>query len=255
MRKRNSNFKKKAFAIVNANNLGEIFKIKKEIFDFSKKELNLKKIKIDDFFNYFHLLKLEKLRLNNYRLKLIKFLSGKKEFKKKIFNAFSLELRRILGEDIAVQKSLNVVIHQPNNLDISPIHRDGPENSPYEIVLWLPLVDCFKTKSIYLLDKKNTEKNLRLLDSNKKSDSQTLKNRLVKLGKLPNIKFGQAVVFWSCLLHSVPENVENETRWTFNLRLKNAFTPYGKKGFLDYFEILRESELTTLGLDFEKKNY
>ena len=117
------------------------------------------------------------------------------------------------------------------------------------------LVDCFKTKSIYLLDKKNTEKNLRLLGSNKKSDYQTLKNRLVKLGKLPNIKFGQAVVFWSCLLHSVPENIENETRWTFNLRLKNVFTPYGKKGFLDYFEILRESELTTLGLDFEKKNY
>ena len=78
---------------------------------------------------------------------------------------------------------------------------------------------------------KNTEKNLRLLGSNKKSDYQTLKNRLVKLGKLPNIKFGQAVVFWSCLLHSVPENIENETRWTFNLRLKNAFTPYGKKVF------------------------
>ena len=37
MRKRNSNFKKKAFTIVNANNLGEILKIKKNFLIFLKK--------------------------------------------------------------------------------------------------------------------------------------------------------------------------------------------------------------------------
>ena len=75
---------------------------------------------------------------------------------------------KILGEDIAVQKSLNVVIHQPRNLDFSPIQGDGPENSPYEIVLWLPLTDCYKkTKSIYLLNKTLTENNLKYLDTKK----------------------------------------------------------------------------------------
>ncbi len=163
-----ADFEKKAFSIIHTNNLDAIIQIKEEIFKFSCKELKLKNIKINEFFNNFHLLNIEKIKLNNFRLKLVKFLTKNKQFKKKIFDAFSIKLKNFLGEDIAVQKSLNVVIHQPNNLDFSPIHRDGPENSPYEVVLWLPLVDCYKTKSIYLLDKKNTEKNLKLLDSKKK---------------------------------------------------------------------------------------
>ena len=94
-----------------------------------------------------------------------------------------------------------------------------------------------------------------LKTSTPKTHIQQNNKKLKKYGKLPKVKFGEAVVFWSCLLHSVPENIENETRWTFNLRLKNLFTPYGKKGFLDYFEILKTSGLSNFGIDFEKKNY
>ena len=36
-----------------------------------------------------------------------------------------------------------------------PIHSDvWSGDSPYEINLWLPLVDCYRSKSMYLLKKK-----------------------------------------------------------------------------------------------------
>jgi sporadic carbohydrate cluster 2OG-Fe(II) oxygenase len=249
------NFIKNSFIIVDAEKIELLAELKKKIYIFSCKELSLKKISIDFFYKNFHKLKISKLRLNKYRLKLLKFLTSNVSFKKNIYDSFSKILTKILGPDVAIQKSLNVVIHQPDNLEISPMHRDAPENSPYEIVLWVPLVDCYDTKSIYLLNKKNTDANLKHLDNKNKKINNYLNEIFKTKGKLPKIKFGQAVIFWAGLLHTVPKNLENETRWTFNIRLKNLFSPYGRKGFLDYHEVFKKSHLTKLGLDFEKKRY
>ncbi len=249
------NFNDNSFVVVEPTNIKNLIKVKKQIYSFSCKELSLNKISIDNFYNNFHKLKINKIRLNNYRIKLIKFLSFNKNIKKNIYNTYHQVLNEILGPDVAIQKDLNVVIHQPNNKEISPLHRDAPENSPYEVVLWVPLVDCYNTKSINLLDKKNTERNLKYLDNNNQKTNNYLNKILKTKGKLPKIKFGQAIIFWAGLLHSVPQNLENETRWTFNIRLKNLFSPYGMKGFLDYHEVLKKSHLTKLGLEFEKKNY
>ena len=249
------NFIDHSYTIVEADKISKLVDIKKAIYAFSCKELSLKKISMDNFYDNFHKLKINKIKLNNYRIKLIKFLTSNKNFKKNICNSYNKALHDILGPDVAIQKSLNVVMHQPNNMEVSALHRDAPENSPYEIVLWVPLVDCYNTKSIYLLNKKNTDKNLKYLD-NKNSKINDYLNKILKTkGKLPKIKFGQAVIFWAGLLHTVPNNLENETRWTFNIRLKNLFSPYGRKGFLDYHEVFKKSHLTKLGLDFEKKKY
>jgi len=249
------NFIKNSFTVVEANKIKKLIEVKKAIYAFSCKELSLNKIPIDNFYNNFHKLKINKIRLNKYRLKLLKFLTSNKNIKKNIYNTYHQALHEILGPDVSIQKSLNVVIHQPNNMEISPLHRDAPENSPYEVVLWVPLVDCYNTKSLYLLDKKNTDKNLKYLDNKNQKTNNHLNKILKTKGKLPKIKFGQAIIFWAGLLHAVPKNLENETRWTFNIRLKNLFSPYGRKGFLDYHEILQKSHLTKLGLEFEKKKY
>ena len=249
------NFIKNSFIIVDAEKIELLAELKKDIYSFSCKELSLKKISIDYFYKNFHKLKISKLRLNKYRLKLLKFLTSNVSFKKNIYDSYSQILTKILGPDVAIQKSLNVVIHQPDNMEISPLHRDAPENSPYEIVLWVPLVDCYDTKSIYLLDKKNTDANLKYLDNKNKKINNYLNRILKTKGKLPNIKFGQALIFWAGLLHTVPKNLENETRWIFNIRLKNLFSPYGRKGFLDYHEVYKKSHLTKLGMEFEKEKY
>ena len=72
----------------------------------------------------------------------------------KLFKIFSEDLKKILGSDIVGQRKVNLVIQKPNDKNVAPIHRDCPQNSPNEIVFWLPLVKCYKSKSINLLDLK-----------------------------------------------------------------------------------------------------
>ena len=70
-----------------------------------------------------------------------------------------------------MQLRINLSIQMPNDdSSLLPIHSDvWSGDSPFESVIWLPLVNCYKTKSIYLLNKTLTENNLKYLDTKKKS--------------------------------------------------------------------------------------
>ena len=74
------NFIKNSFILVDAEKIELLAELKKDIYFFSCKELSLKKISIDYFYKNFHKLKISKLRLNKYRLKLLKFFNFKCEF-------------------------------------------------------------------------------------------------------------------------------------------------------------------------------
>ena len=52
-----------------------------------------------------------------------------------------------------MQKKINLSIQLPNdNSSLLDVHADvWSGDSPYEAVIWMPLVDCFKTKSMYIL--------------------------------------------------------------------------------------------------------
>ena len=52
-----------------------------------------------------------------------------------------------------MQKRINLSIQLPNDSSsLLPLHSDiWSETSPFEAVVWIPLVDCFKTKSMYIL--------------------------------------------------------------------------------------------------------
>ena len=56
-----------------------------------------------------------------------------------------------------MQKNINLSIQLPNDKSsLLPIHSDvWSGDSPYEINLWIPLVNCFKTKSMYILNRKH----------------------------------------------------------------------------------------------------
>ena len=72
------NFIDHSYTIVEADKISKLVDIKKAIYAFSCKELSLKKISIDNFYDNFHKLKINKIKINNYRIKLIKFLTSNK---------------------------------------------------------------------------------------------------------------------------------------------------------------------------------
>ena len=66
----------------------------------------------------------------------------------------------IVGTEIAMQNEISLSIQLPNdNSSLLPLHSDTwSGNSPFEVVLWVPLVNCYSSKSMFILEDKNLDK-------------------------------------------------------------------------------------------------
>jgi sporadic carbohydrate cluster 2OG-Fe(II) oxygenase len=205
----------------------------------------------EEFFNHFHRYGLQGVALNDFRVSTIRYCSTQLNIARLVFEAFQPVLLRLIGPDIVVQKTMNLVIQQPGDSDQVPTHRDAPLNSPFEVVVWLPLVDVYGTKSMYILDRKGTEEALQFLrrdDPDFEGYTRYAEDHGINL----RVPFGSACLFWTGLVHGCHVNGESETRWSFNIRYKNLFSPYGSKGLGDFFEPLCLSPLTQIAFEYEK---
>ena len=209
----------------------EIYELIKNIFQYDYPD-------IDYGLNNFHNLtkKINDIEFNEKRILLINQLNEKLDIGQLIFDSFKDTIFNLLGPDILIQKNCNLVIQKPNDPNPSELHRDAPANSPYEIVLWLPLVDCYKTKSMYVVDYKSTKKLYEDLDKHKDWELFE-KDSIQNATELP-VKFGEALFFSTAILHGSNINKENETRFSLNIRFKNIFSPSGLKNQLQFFKKL-----------------
>ena len=83
-------------------------------------------------------------------------------------------IEAIAGNELAMQK-INLSIQLPqDDSSLLAVHSDvwGRATSPFEIVVWVPLVDCYKTKTMYILppkkknivfNKKVSRKNIQIM--------------------------------------------------------------------------------------------
>ena len=236
-------FEKKGYAVLDINKdyLPKLIKLKRTIENETINNLS----KNENFsLEKFHKFKLKKLSLNQFRMSMISKINKQKNLKLDIYNSINNVLDKCLGPDIVVQKNINLVIQKPKDKDRAPFHKDAPANSNYEIVVWVPLVDCYDTMSMCIFDVSKHKKSKRFLKKNNspiKFDKYSKKE-----GVLPNVKFGQVLIFWTNNYHYIPVNKEKDTRWSLNVRYKNLFTKYGTKNLLDFYEILKLSPLTKL---------
>ena len=115
--------------------------------------------------------------------------------------------------------------------------------------MWVPLVDCYSTKSMFLMDYENTKKNLENLKSN--NNWEEFETNVQKNSPRLNLKFGQALIFMTSLLHGSEINKEQTTRFSLNTRFKNIFAPTGLKNQLQFFKKIKESDLVKYGSQVE----
>ena len=234
--------KKNGYVVCDIKNSKDLKKIKDKIYKILKKELIKNKVYFDSknsnfLFNNFHKLNISDSKLNIIRTSLIKELNKEEKIIHNLYKIFFYDLKKILGLDIVGQRKVNLVVHRPKDKAVAPIHRDCPPNSPHEIVLWLPLVDCFKTKSINILKSRFT-KNVNKMFLNKKSSYKEIENFFKKNTQSINCNFGQVLYFLTTNFHYIPINNENETRFSLNFRFKNLFSEYGSKTYPEYFKIV-----------------
>ena len=159
----------------------------------------------------------------------------------------------IVGNEIAMQLRVSLSIQLPkDDSSLLPVHADTWSGvSPFETVIWLPLVDCYNTKSMYILPpNKNEILNKLFLDKKiKKSDDlfEVIKKDLIWL----DVKYGHVVIFDQSLPHGNRINKENETRWTMNCRFKSIFTPYADKKIGEFYEPITLKAASKRGISYK----
>ena len=241
------------YGIFESKNKEVLLKLRLEIYNILKSTFNLNQLDPEMGLNYLHetLKNIDPLDLNRLRMDAISQISDRVNFCELIFLAFEDVIRNLLGPDLLVQKTCNLVIQMPNDPNPSELHRDAPANSPYEIVVWIPLVDCYESKGMYMLSFTDSAKALESL-SELSSDWSEFEKKCRLSSVSPPVKFGQSLIFNTACLHGSDINTEKETRVSINVRFKGLFSPGGLKNQLQFFKVLRISEITAYGMAFEK---
>ena len=178
--------------------------------------------------------------LNDFRLKLINDMQSEKLFRYHYYKISKKFLDMIVGNELVMQKSINLSIQLPNDdSSLLPIHADvWSGDSPFEVVAWLPLVNCYKSKSMYLLPPKFTNELITKFDEfNGKSSNEIFENVKDKVEWL-EIDYGKILIFDQSLPHGNITNIVNETRWSMNCRFKSIYSPYGDKKLGEFFSLL-----------------
>jgi len=244
-------FEKNGFVIANVENDILLKNIRQLFIKSLKKRIKLDFSKNHDgeILNNIHK-KIKSKNLNPLRLNIINDVNKEKSLRKNYYKLSKKYLDILLGNEISMQLRINLSIQLPKDKSsLLPLHSDvWSGDSPYETVVWIPLVDCYNTKSMYILPPSKFE-NLKkhLITKKKQSSVNEIYNKIKKDLVWINIKFGQILFFNQCLPHGNIVNRENETRWSLNCRFKSIFSPYKDKKIGEFFEPITMRKISQLG--------
>jgi sporadic carbohydrate cluster 2OG-Fe(II) oxygenase len=181
--------------------------------------------------------------INAYRLEKIKHLNENPEAKKWYFSLAKNALHELVGNELVMQRNINLSIQLPgDDSSLLPIHADVLQgDSPYEVVLWVPLVDCYDSKSMFFTRKQPTT-----------LVGKTLDDLYAECDPyFVDCKYGECLIFSQNWFHGNRVNETNETRWSMNCRFKSALTPYGDKKLGEFFEPIEIRAATRMGAAYE----
>ena len=249
---RGKEFIDKGYVISDVSSTDGLERIREAIVECARNLLGIAEGSTIDFLNSFHNY-VPKDDLNRIRLHLIKEINAKDWVRQEYWKIASSLLNTIVGSELAMQLRINLSIQLPNDDNsLLPVHADvWSGDSPFEVVVWLPLVDCYRTKSMFLLP---PEKNWRLHQEFSKifqAGSEKLFQYIEKDIEWIEIPYGKVLIFNQNLPHGNRINVEPETRWSMNCRFKSVFSPYGDKKLGEFFEPITLKPASRIGLDYE----
>lgn len=243
-------FAKKGYYIFDIKNKKILEKIKSKILKESSVILKKKLVK-SKFFNYSHDY-IKTNNLNSFRLKVYNKLNKDKNFLKNYYLMGREYIDLFCGNELAIQKKINLSIQLPNDSSsLLPIHTDvWSGNSPFELVLWIPLVSVENTKSMFIL---SPEQNKFYFNNLKKfKTSEKIHSHAKKKLKWIKIKYGQGLIFSQNLLHGNVINKEKTSRWSFNCRFKSLFSPYDAKKYGEYFTSINIRQASIMGMNYNE---
>lgn len=192
-------------------------------------------------------------QLNGLRVSVISAVMSQINFRQRFYHVAKEWLDLIVGNELVMQRGIGVSVQLPrDNSSLLNIHSDTwSGDSPFEVVVWLPLVDCFKTKSMFICTpERSAEVNRNFSHYQKMNNNEFMKELEPDLIFL-DIPFGSVLIFNQNQLHGNVVNVENESRWSLNCRFKSTFSPYCDKKLGEFFEPINLKPATQMGLAYD----
>jgi sporadic carbohydrate cluster 2OG-Fe(II) oxygenase len=208
--------------------------------------------KPEDILNQIHH-KVGVAELNAFRLKIIRGFNAIENFREMYFRVARPYLETLVGNELAMQLRVNLSIQLPgDDSSLLPVHADTwSGDSPYEVVVWLPLVDCYRTKAMYLLPPDQSAELGKHFADRAGDSSEALYQSIKGDVSWLEVRYGEVLVFDQALPHGNRVNEETETRWTMNCRFKGVFTPYGDKKIGEFFEPITLRAASRTGMAYQ----
>jgi len=183
--------------------------------------------------------------INNYRLRCIEKLNAMELINNRLLlDPLPGVVTSLIGHDQLIQRNVNLVVQRPLDIDNSELHRDYPGNSEFEIVIWIPMVDCPSDMSMYVLDFTNSVDVARRIKSSPEAGWSALHETVKNHAVFVPVDFGEALVFMTPLFHGSDINKNERTRVSFNFRLRGLFHPSGLRDAYAFWRLLNVSEFT-----------
>ena len=241
------------YVIQDIEDLDSLHWIRNYFCEIIKKKLpNLKEDKPENILNSIHKY-IQAPELNKFRLDIINKINSINNFRGNYYKIAKSLIDIVVGNEIAMQLRVSLSIQLPkDDSSLLPVHADTWSGvSPFETVVWLPLVDCYKTKSMFILPTQKNEILSKLFSDKKVKKSADIYKAIEKDLIWLDIKYGQVVIFDQSLPHGNIVNKENETRWTMNCRFKSIFTPYADKKIGEYYEPITLKAASKKGISYK----
>jgi sporadic carbohydrate cluster 2OG-Fe(II) oxygenase len=192
-------------------------------------------------------------KLNDFRLHLIAQMNQSTEFREHLFSLAKSTIEAIVGNELVMQARVNLSIQFPQD-DSSLLHTHADTwsgDSPFEAVLWLPLVDVYNTKSMFLLPPKANQRLNKDFKNLAGDSSDSLFESIQDDIEWLKVDYGNFLLFNQTLPHGNRVNQEPETRWSLNCRFKSVFSPFGDKKLGEFFHPITLKAASRIGLDYQ----
>ena len=195
-------------------------------------------------------------KLNALRLGVYRELNECNWFRPTYYQLGRRTLDLLIGNELAMQNRINFSIQMPNDqTSLLDIHADvfGGE-SPYQVVQWLPLVDVFGTKAMFILPRPKSEEVIPRLKDFQTGGMKALFDAVERDLIWLKVPYGKVLIFCPNFLHGNVVNAETTTRWSLNCRFTGLFTPYGspEKGLGTYYLPVTPRAVTRLGMAYRQ---
>jgi sporadic carbohydrate cluster 2OG-Fe(II) oxygenase len=245
-------FMRDGYVIVEAEDRAALERIRSHIVSVAATHLGIDPPNDPDaFLNRIHE-RVDVPRLNGLRLAVVNGLKSSPWFRPCYFALARRTIELIVGNELAMQRGIGLSVQLPaDSSSLLHIHTDVWDgDSAFEVVLWVPMVDCFRTKAMYLVPPAKDRPFQNAMHKYQDRDAEDLYQAVKDAADFVPIKYGQVLLFSQTLMHGNRVNEENETRWSMNCRFKGLLSPYADKKVGEFFEPITLRPATRIGLDY-----